>query len=184
MKRNEAISAPTSRSDPEAVSEIDAASSSEVQLLAEKTSRNGSHMETFEIEMGDGGDPGNTGNFDDNNENNISNTDVSEVPSIMTAPSMDDSIDEDIVEMESLLRSNSGYDNNSKVKTKQSQSRKTNGRTNETSETLGTETMKGGTAAISESQVRSQMLQNFCPYYCFPCCNISTTTTATASRPP
>ena len=180
MKRNEVISAPISCSDPEAASETDAAvSSSEVQLLAEKTSHNESHMETFEIEMGDGGDHGITGNFDDNNEINISNTDVSEVPSIMTAPSMDDSIDEDIVEMESLLRSNSGYDNNSKVKTKQSQSRKTNGRTNETSETL--KTMKGGTAAISESQLRSQMLQNFCPYYCFPCCNTSTTTTATAN---
>ena len=165
--------------DPEALSAVDAVSSSEnVPSLVDEKTQNGTHMETFEIEMGDG-DHAISGCLDENNENNIShNTDVSEIPSIMTAPSMDESIDEDIVEMESLLRnSNSHNDNSKKDKKTKNQSRKnndSNGPTNESS------TMKGGNTARSDAPSKHQQLQKCCLDYCLPCCSNSSTTTMTA----
>lgn len=169
MNRKETESGPNDTSlDPEAVSDVNNILSSDIKKSENENSHNGTHMSAFEIEMGDGAPDVATSKDDDcdMNENNISNTDISEIPSIMTAPSMDESIDDDIiVEMESLLRSN----NNRKEKDQsRHESKSSKSRVTEPSDPLNIETRNDAATSTSESQ---HSKPKFCFYYCLPCRN-------------
>jgi DHHC palmitoyltransferase len=179
MNRNETESVPNDTSfDPEAVTDVNNSSSSDIRPSENENSHVGTHITAFEIEMGDG-DHNNTtatGIDDDCNkeENNVSNTDISEIPSIMTAPSMDESIDEDIVEMESLLRSN-------KDKKEKNQSRNNGKSSNVSSNSLDIDSMNDGATSVSESPPNKQKC---CSYFCLPCSNgSSSTSTVIATKP-
>jgi hypothetical protein len=136
-------------SDLEAATEVRMDESSDNPSLEDNAVTTVTKIETFEIEM---------------SHNN--NNDTSEIPSIMTAPSMDESIDEDIVEMESLLRNT----NNSNNKNKNGST--TNKVMNGKMTTTGSESMtKGGT---NNNDIQSNVLQHktntYCSY-CIPCCS-------------
>ena len=165
--------------DPEATSAVaNEALSSDIRLSDHENAQvgTGTHIATFEIEMGDGHQHDTTANgtSHDQNENNMNHTDISEIPSIMTAPSMDDSLDEDIVEMESLLRSN--RDKKEKNRSKNSKGPTTK----DVADHVENQTMNDGTTASgSDSQSNKKKRGS---YYCLPCCN-GTATTAVATKP-
>lgn len=186
MQTDQVESIPPDRTfDPEAVvMNTKALSSAEAQLPSASDTTH-SRMETFEIEMGHGA-LDTTTNYanheDDHKEHRIAgSTDTLEIPSILTAPSMDESIDDDlIVEMESLLRS-SNSNNNSKDQAETTSM-------TEASETLDTTTtIKGGTNSQSPGK-HQFFLQKCCSYRhhnyyccCLPCINNTSSATTSSS---
>jgi hypothetical protein len=170
--------------DTEAATGIDDAPepSSDVRWTVNEEAPVGSHMEKFEIEMGDRDGRNTTRkNVGDSIETNIRHTsDVSEIPSIMTAPSMDDSIDEDIVEMASLLQNTSGH--HDKKHNKKNAKNEPNP-TNPNRPSQETPIMKDANTSTSGSKSQNVVLQKCCSYYycCYPCNTIPASSATTRS---